>query len=293
MEPDSKIAALLKGFESSEDEGELQHEGFTEGQAIPGLPKEKKTRRKLGGIEQSGNDTPGVIYVGRIPHGFYEHEMRSYFSQFGEITRLRLSRNRKTGRSKHYAFIEFASSEVARIVAETMDNYLMFGHILKCKVIPQEQVHEDLWKGANRRFKWIPRNLIERKKLEAAASKESWAKKVRTEMKRRKRKAEKLKAIGYDFETPTLKWVKDIEKQETNLIAGSSEVDVCQVATSSQEREETETTTTSKEVASNATKKDEVPKTDDPRQATTSTGKVRKARESMPKTPKKKRQKAE
>jgi hypothetical protein len=63
-EEDDQIAALLKGFESSEGESELEHEGFTEGQAIPGLPKEKKSRKKLKGIEQTGNGTPGVIYVG-------------------------------------------------------------------------------------------------------------------------------------------------------------------------------------------------------------------------------------
>lgn len=39
----------------------------------------------------------GVLYLGRIPHGFYEDEMRSYFSQFGDVTRLRLSRNKKVG----------------------------------------------------------------------------------------------------------------------------------------------------------------------------------------------------
>lgn len=36
----------------------------------------------------------GTIYLGRIPHGFHEEEMSSYFSQFGEVTRLRLSRNK-------------------------------------------------------------------------------------------------------------------------------------------------------------------------------------------------------
>lgn len=76
---------------------------------------------------------PGVIYLGRIPHGFYEEQMKEYFSQFGEITRLRLSRNKKTGRSKHFAFLEFKNAEVAKIVADTMDNYLLFGHLLKCK----------------------------------------------------------------------------------------------------------------------------------------------------------------
>lgn len=30
-----------------------------------------------------------------IPHGFYEKEMYKYFSQFGKVMRLRLSKNRK------------------------------------------------------------------------------------------------------------------------------------------------------------------------------------------------------
>lgn len=47
---------------------------------------------------------PGVIYLGRIPHGFYEDEMRSYFEQFGEVTRLRLSRNRTVSDHSFLAF---------------------------------------------------------------------------------------------------------------------------------------------------------------------------------------------
>ncbi len=76
-----------------------------------------------------------MVYIGRIPHGFYEDQMRGYFSQFGEITRLRLSRNKKTGKSKHYAFIEFKHVEVAQVVVDTMDNYLLLGHILKCTLM--------------------------------------------------------------------------------------------------------------------------------------------------------------
>jgi RNA recognition motif-containing protein len=40
----------------------------------------------------------GVLYLGRIPHGFYEEEMKAYFSQFGDISRLRLARNKKVRR---------------------------------------------------------------------------------------------------------------------------------------------------------------------------------------------------
>lgn len=62
----------------------------------------------------------------------------------------------QTGRSKHYAFIEFDSARVAEIVAETMDNYLLMGHILKCRVIPKSDVHPELWIGADKKFKKVP-----------------------------------------------------------------------------------------------------------------------------------------
>ena len=39
----------------------------------------------------------GVVYLGHIPHGFYEQEMHKYFSQFGRVTRLKLSRSKKVG----------------------------------------------------------------------------------------------------------------------------------------------------------------------------------------------------
>lgn len=147
--------------------------------------------------------------------------MRAYFSQFGEITRLRLSRNRLTGRSKHYAFVEFASVSVAKIVAETMDNYLMYSHILKCKYVPSEQLHPDVWKGANRRFKRTPWNRIEKKRLEKGKSREQWTKRIDQEQRKRQAKADKLKALGYEIDLPQLKSVDDVPVQDPKAIEAS------------------------------------------------------------------------
>lgn len=33
--------------------------------------------------------------MGRLPHGFYEDQLKGYLSQFGDVTRLRISRNKK------------------------------------------------------------------------------------------------------------------------------------------------------------------------------------------------------
>lgn len=209
-EPDDHTNALIAGLDSDSDEGVVPGPGFSKGQAIPQLPEADETAKKLEGVKDGASEGPGVVYVGRIPHGFYEHEMREYFSQFGDISRLRLSRNLKSGASKHYAFVEFSSAGVAQIVADTMNNYLMFGHILKCKVVAKEQLHESVWKGANKRFKNVPWNKIEGRKFEVGLGREQWAERIEEENKRRASKNEKTKEIGYEFEATALKGVDEV-----------------------------------------------------------------------------------
>jgi len=236
-ETEDQSAALLKGFESSGEEDASGEERFKQGQDVPALPDATKLNKKLKLANKQGEGVEsGVVYVGyvrlehyqslqvliwmasRIPHGFYEHEMRAYFSQFGDIRRLRLSRNRKTGQSKHYAFLEFASSDVAKIVADTMNNYLMFGHILKCRIVPKEQVHENLWKGADKRFKKVPWSKMEGRRLAMGMGEAGWEKRIEGEKQRRKTNEEKLKAIGYEFEAPVLKGVADLKDRSPEKV---------------------------------------------------------------------------
>ncbi|KAF8862371.1 RNA-binding domain-containing protein [Acephala macrosclerotiorum] len=220
-ELDDQTEALLKGFESDgDDEDALNEEGLPAGAAVPERKQlTKADEKKLKKIAESqASNKPGVVYVGRIPHGFFEHEMRAYFTQFGNILKLRLSRNKKTGASKHCAWIQFESTEVADIVAKTMDNYLMFGHLLKVKLVPDEQVHEDLFKGANKRFKKIPWNKLEGRKLEQGKDEEEWDARVEKEEKRRNEKAKKLKAMGYEFDSPKVKSAKGVSKKQVPII---------------------------------------------------------------------------
>lgn len=205
---------MLEGFESEDDEDKVKEAGLEEGQAVPSVPRLSKADKKLLKKKEAEeeNEKPGVVYVGRIPHGFYEYEMREYFKQFGTILKLRLSRNRKTGASRHYAFIQFESLTVADIVARTMDNYLLFGHILKVKTVPDEQLSADIWKGANKRFKKVPWNKIEGRRLKQGASEDVWEKRNEREQKRRAKKQEKLSAMDYEFEQPTLKSAKGVAR---------------------------------------------------------------------------------
>ena len=66
-----------------------------------------------------------------------------------EATEFRLPRNRRTGASKHFAFIEFACQDVANIVAETMNKYLLHQHVIVYNVVEPSTLYKDTWKDAN------------------------------------------------------------------------------------------------------------------------------------------------
>lgn len=213
-----QTAALLAGFSSSEDEAsdaEDDNDGLQISK-LPAAPTSKAVQKQLDQAKKNEDPerTPGVIYVGRIPHGFHESQMTAYFSQFGDISRLRLARNKHTGKSKHYAFVEFKSAAVADIVARTMDKYLLFGHILQVKTVPSEQVKDVMFKipkgMKQKNGKVRPRNKIEGTKLRKGMEREGWERRVKKEQKRRESKTEKLKEMGYEFEMPGIKGVGDV-----------------------------------------------------------------------------------
>ena len=56
---------------------------------------EDKRRKK----SKDYNSESGVVYVGHLPHGFYEEQLKSYFSQFGNVNQVRVARNKKVTRT--------------------------------------------------------------------------------------------------------------------------------------------------------------------------------------------------
>ncbi|KAI1428802.1 hypothetical protein F5Y12DRAFT_730061 [Xylaria sp. FL1777] len=210
---DDEALALAKIVDSDDEE-----DNTTPGEDIKDLdlPKVSKQVTKA---SKSDDSEPGVVYIGRIPRGFYEHQMREYFSQFGQVNKIRMSRNKATGQSKHFAFIEFAEIGVAEIVAKTMDNYLLANHILKVKMVPKSQIHEKLWIGANKRFKKVPWNKMAGNKLKKPLSESAWTEKISKEEAKRNQRAKKLLELGYEFEAPKLKTVHDADDSTAALEA--------------------------------------------------------------------------
>ncbi|XP_037379094.1 MKI67 FHA domain-interacting nucleolar phosphoprotein [Talpa occidentalis] len=158
-----------------------------------------RRRRRAAQRQEKEKLTPGVIFVGHLPPALYETQIQAYFSQFGTVTRYKLSRSKKTGNSKGYAFVEFESEDVAKIVAKTMNNYLFGERLLKCNFIPPEQVHGELFKDWNIPFRppsfpAVKRYNQNRTLLQKLRMEERFKKK---EQLLRKRLAKK--GIDYDF----------------------------------------------------------------------------------------------
>ncbi|KAB5591919.1 RNA-binding protein [Ceratobasidium theobromae] len=205
-ERDGKGGVYLQGFSTDEDSSDDDGDDVPE---IPGIDVTKlptvakddaTVKRKLERAKREPTRDRGVLYLGRIPHGFYEDEMKAYFSQFGNITRLRISRNKKTGKSKHYGFIEFDSASVAQIVSETMDNYLLMGHILQCKVIPNDQVHPELWMGANRKWRKVPRDRVHRIQHNKPRTEEQRKRAESKLLKKQVDRQAKIRAAGINYD---------------------------------------------------------------------------------------------
>ena len=161
-----------------------------------------KSRQKLAKKSKAlpKGEGSAVVYLGHIPHGFYEDQMRGFFTQFGEIKRLRLSRSKKTGRSRGYAFVEFQSPEIATIVAETMDNYFLADSYLVCNVLSRTQVHDKLFDGADRTFRKVPWRTIAKQQANKGRTEEQKVKHARKVLDKAEAKRAKLAAAGIDFE---------------------------------------------------------------------------------------------
>ena len=193
----------LSDEEQEEVQQQQQNKANKSGHSVNKIIKTSEaTATNTSANNKSTKSKSGVIYIGRLPSGFQESELKTYFSQFGDVINVKLARNKKTGNTKHYGFIEFDSIEVAKVAAETMNNYLLFGHLIKCEVV--ENPHEDTFKHGNRKFKVIPWKKIAKEKHEKSRTEEEWKVLIAKFEESKQKKQEELKSKGIDFDVSAI-----------------------------------------------------------------------------------------
>ncbi|CCF56751.1 hypothetical protein KAFR_0B04540 [Kazachstania africana CBS 2517] len=179
----------------SESESDIENdiEGLSDNEAVSEDSKHKIKKldpKKRAAKNKQGNtkddEYSSIIYVSRLPNGFHEKELSKYFSQFGDLKEARLARNKKSGNSRHYGFVEFANKEDAKVAQETMDNYLLMGHLLRVRLMGKGSKIEKLFKYRKRAF------------IEPQVKKDVNELKEKAEAKHEERVA-KLAKAGIDF----------------------------------------------------------------------------------------------
>ncbi|KAI8463951.1 MAG: hypothetical protein J3K34DRAFT_442052 [Monoraphidium minutum] len=153
-----------------------------------------------GGAAAAADELSNVVYIGHLPHGFYEDQLLGFFSQFGHLTRVRVSRSKRTGRAKHYAFLEFGIPEVAAIAAGAMDGHFMFAQRLSVRCLKRGEVRPDLFKGANRKFKQVPWRKIEAERHNKERTPQEHARRVASLLRRDRKRRDRIAEAGIDYE---------------------------------------------------------------------------------------------
>lgn len=182
------------------------------------------------------------MYIGHLPKGFEEQELRKFFTQFGEVTKLRVSRSKKTGRSKGYAFVEFADKEIANTASDTMDGYLMFGKKVQCHAV--DAPHKDTFKHGNREWNFVPNQLIFRNKKNKEAedkTPEQKSDRVKGLLQKEKEKRIRLKELGMEYEFPGYQAIIDsqvADKPAFRKAKSSSEEKISTRKSSSDDKKE-------------------------------------------------------
>lgn len=214
----SKIVQQLAAAKAKE--AELVEESAPMSSAVKGSKKRKLTAE--GGESGTAMDLRSrkksvsqscVIYLGHIPNGFFETQMNKFFSQFGEVKRLKLFRSLRTGNSKGYAFIEFEDASTAGVVAEAMNGYYLKERRLVCNVVPVEQQHDGMFKiktsliakrsgGVGDKKNKISKDAVEESKDSIEAD-EKILLQVKNSLKAKtSKKQKKLSELGIEYEVP-------------------------------------------------------------------------------------------
>ena len=93
------------------------------------------------------------LYVGNLPFSTTEEELRTLFTQAGAVVSVSLIKDRETGRSRGFAFVEFGSQAEAEKAVSLFNNTQLDNRTLKVNLArPREESGKFRRSGGNRRF---------------------------------------------------------------------------------------------------------------------------------------------
>lgn len=83
---------------------------------------------------------PTRLFVGNLSYRTMENDLHEYFSQVGVVTSVNVMYDRVTGKSRGFAFVEFATPEEAARAVERLHNREFQGRALTVNIArPREE----------------------------------------------------------------------------------------------------------------------------------------------------------
>jgi len=80
------------------------------------------------------------LYVGNLPYSTTEEELRTLFQQAGTVNSVAVIKDRDTGRSKGFAFVEMGNAGEAQQAITQLNGYQMGQRALKVNIArPREE----------------------------------------------------------------------------------------------------------------------------------------------------------
>jgi len=80
------------------------------------------------------------LYVGNLPYTATEEELSSLFSQAGAVTSVAIIKDRESGRSKGFAFVEMSSADEAQKAISLLHGRSLGGRDLRVSIArPREE----------------------------------------------------------------------------------------------------------------------------------------------------------
>ena len=90
---------------------------------------------------------PTRLFVGNLSYQTIENDLRELFSQAGAVTSVNLMIDKVTGKSRGFAFVEFASPEEAAKAVEQFHNKEFQGRALTVNIARPREERPPRWSG--------------------------------------------------------------------------------------------------------------------------------------------------
>ena len=94
---------------------------------------------------------PTRLFVGNLSYQTGENDLQDYFSQAGAVTSVNLMLDKMTGKSRGFAFVEFASPEEANKAVEQFHNKDFQGRALTVNIARPREERPSRWGGSEGR----------------------------------------------------------------------------------------------------------------------------------------------